>query len=152
MSYLITGMWKSLKQMTEGWLLFFRSNMAEHKYFILICTAHLAGIMNKNSAFIYYSMMTAEPADEVFPLSQAQILRGLFWFCDNLFPWITGLIWLDICLIFFSHFPTSSAYPATEKRDETCCINGIFLSVTAMCCVGSLQKPTTLGLTLHLMA
>lgn len=44
MTYLSTGMWKSLAQTAEGRRLFFRSNMAEHKYFILICTAHLAGM------------------------------------------------------------------------------------------------------------
>lgn len=52
MTYLSTGMWKSLAQTAEGRLLFFRSNMAEHKYFILICTAHLAGIKIENSVYV----------------------------------------------------------------------------------------------------
>lgn len=67
----------------------------------------------------------------ILTLTSTNTTGALFLLCDNLFPWITGLIWLDFCLIifFFSlHFPTSSTYTVIEKHCRTCYINEIILS------------------------
>lgn len=69
-------------------------------------------------------MMTAEPTDEAFPLRHARIRRGLVLFCDNRFPWITGLI-SHLFDLTFAHFPSGSTVAVAAKHYR----NGIFLSL-----------------------
>lgn len=89
MTYLSAGMWKSLKQMTGRWLLFFRSNIAEHKYFILICTAHLAGIINENSVYITADDNSRANRWGIPTLTSTNTARALFvlWQPLSLYHW-----------------------------------------------------------------
>lgn len=100
-------LWKRLKQKTEGWRLVFRSNRAQHKYFILICTAGLAGIINEKSVYIAAWQQQSWQMRHSHS-NEHKYCKGSF--CSVTTSFLGSLGWFgwifDIWDIFFSYFQT----------------------------------------------